>query len=1096
MKRFYLFSLIVVVGLLAACTRDAYLEQSGSGRNELTLCVELDGDTRAGFADGKYFWEGGEQLGLYVASAEPSLNIAADVEVRDGQGYCTTSAVTFESGDEAYVYMPHSPANDVNAATEVSLVIPEYQIQPVAGEFNLGNLPMVSVPVKLDASLQSHEVCMYPLGGFLRVNVCASGAYGDEKLRSVSFSDADTPLAGEFSVSLPDVDAGMLPAPDASSLSLNKVTATLVENSAIGASHADAASVYIVLAPGSYEGKLAVTTDKAVYSYDYAKTVVRNTYYDVNVDLSTCLNRTEASSQWEGSGTAADPYRIVTAEDLLRLSELCNGESTKDEYNDKHYLQCANIDMSSVPSAIYSIGRTYNGSDYSFRGTYDGAGYRISNLTVANYYDGTTDSPCGLFGCTNGAVIKNITLSDVTLNGRGERVGSVVGYMRGGELSGCVLDSDLLGCNIHFGGIVGYLEGGTVSGCETKGTVKNMTNTTVNENVNWAITGGIVGIVEAGGKVADCTLSGNVSTLGKRIGGIVAQVADGTVENCRVNSGSEIFANNHSVAGIVGYLQGTSVVKGCSVEGAIGSNSAYIGGIVGYFEGGTVEECVLGSSGTVSTYQYDCGGIAGIIYTKIACVIDACASYGDVKGLYNVGGIAGLTQTTDTTGDVNIINSVYRGGELHATGCNSNYYSLLGGITGWLYTKGTTNIINCYAAPREMHVSSTATYTGFAGITGFQNSGSDCTITGCYSTVNKENIFVDGVPLSEASLPKTYYGGIYGKCTLGVHYSYLYYDSIIGIGPGYSGITDLTNHQGLTPTLMTDGTLLRYLNTAAGVYNSSNTGLTAREWVAGSDGYPTIAGITENPSPIVAAPKRVSVIGDSISTFRGYIEYGFPAHYPTTDGDVTLVKQTYWYKLIYDYMSNAKFDTNLSYSGSEVSRNALQTYGPCFFERFEEYGLGSPDIVLIHGGTNDYAHGVAALSTGYLIQGSAAPSESQMEALYAAAESDLSSLNDREFCSAYIKLICLIKQKYPNVKIVCIIGDYVSVGVQKSIKAIAEHYGAGCVDLYAVNGFNDQTYMPKHDYNPDTGKGCHPGAVAMEFIAEKIYSELGAWLEE
>ena len=90
----------------------------------------------------------------------------------------------------------------------------------------------------------------------------------------------------------------------------------------------------------------------------------------------------------------------------------------------------------------------------------------------------------------------------------------------------------------------------------------------------------------------------------------------------------------------------------------------------------------------------------------------------------------------------------------------------------------------------------------------------------------------------------------------------------------------------------------------------------------------------------------------------------------------------------------------------------------------------------------------------------------------------------------------MIKQKYPNVKIVCIIGDYVSVGIQKSIKAIAEHYGARCVDLYAVNGFNDQTYMPKHDYNPDTGKGCHPGVVAMEFIAEKIYNELGAWLEE
>ena len=76
------------------------------------------------------------------------------------------------------------------------------------------------------------------------------------------------------------------------------------------------------------------------------------------------------------------------------------------------------------------------------------------------------------------------------------------------------------------------------------------------------------------------------------------------------------------------------------------------------------------------------------------------------------------------------------------------------------------------------------------------------------------------------------------------------------------------------------------------------------------------------------------------------------------------------------------------------------------------------------------------------------------------------------------------------------IGDYLSTGIERSTLAIARHYGARCVDLYAVNGFNDQTYMPKHDYNPATGKGCHPSSEAMKFIADKIYAELGSWLEE
>ena len=93
-------------------------------------------------------------------------------------------------------------------------------------------------------------------------------------------------------------------------------------------------------------------------------------------------------------------------------------------------------------------------------------------------------------------------------------------------------------------------------------------------------------------------------------------------------------------------------------------------------------------------------------------------------------------------------------------------------------------------------------------------------------------------------------------------------------------------------------------------------------------------------------------------------------------------------------------------------------------------------------------------------------------------------------------MFLLYFERYPNVKIVCLIGDCLTTGVEKSTIRIAEHYGARYVDLYAVNGYNDQTYMPKHDYNPETGKGCHPGSAAMKFIAEKIYTELGDWLEE
>ena len=258
----------------------------------------------------------------------------------------------------------------------------------------------------------------------------------------------------------------------------------------------------------------------------------------------------------------------------------------------------------------------------------------------------------------------------------------------------------------------------------------------------------------------------------------------------------------------------------------------------------------------------------------------------------------------------------------------------------------------------------------------------------------------------------------------------------------------------------------------------------------------------------VSKTKRISVIGDSISTFRGFVPSGYSCHYPTSDHDLTSVSQTYWYRLAHDLMSDARIERNISFSGTAVARTtdpayASQAwYGNDFCARFiAQGGVGQPDIVLIHGGTNDYVHNVDPLAPGLPIQSAEAPSEAALAELFAAADAaatraEIEALDDTTFCTAYIKLLRLLKERYPDVKIVCIIGDYLSTGIERSTLAIARHYGARCVDLYAVNGFNDQTYMPKHDYNPATGKGCHPSSEAMKFIADKIYAELGSWLEE
>ena len=221
-------------------------------------------------------------------------------------------------------------------------------------------------------------------------------------------------------------------------------------------------------------------------------------------------------------------------------------------------------------------------------------------------------------------------------------------------------------------------------------------------------------------------------------------------------------------------------------------------------------------------------------------------------------------------------------------------------------------------------------------------------------------------------------------------------------------------------------TLLADLNAAVAAYEGT-CGRTLKNWTLDADGYPVIEGMTTLLP--VSKTKRISVIGDSISTFRGFVPSGYSCHYPTSDHDLTSVSQTYWYRLAHDLMSDARIERNISFSGTAVACTtdpayASQAwYGNDFCARFiAQGGVGQPDIVLIHGGTNDYAHNVDPLAPGLPIQSAEAPSEAALAELFAAADAaatraEIEALDDTTFCTAYIKLLRLLKERYPERKI-------------------------------------------------------------------------------
>ena len=1031
---------------LGACTDDAPVEQPKSGGVDLTCIVESDLTAALGSStDNRHPWESGDRIGVYAVSSAPTLNAEASVTTNDG-----TSSIAFhvnraETGDKLHAYFPYTKDNSSNDAKNVALSIAAVQSQSEAGAFDIANLPMVSYPQRLDAESLSEipALQMHVLGGILRAKVFADGQYGDEKVQSIAFADENTPMAGAFKLDLTGLS-------DEASLIVTGLASRTAKTQlsipyAVPSSQASAKDIYMILAPGTYDGTLSVTTEKAVYTQPFQCEMKRNACYDASINLSTAAR--ESIDGWNGEGTAEAPYQVATAEDLQRLIALCNSDGGEyAEFADKHYLQIADIDM--VQIAIQPIGLS---EQSPFRGVYDGGGHTIGNFTLTNCESGA----CGLFGYLDGATVKDIHLEECEYSASGLHAGGVAGVAKQSVIRGCTFEGSLVG-------------------------------TAETEFDGYAVSdvGGIIGYA-LDSEIAGCTLKGSIRALAQ-IGGMAGYQGTATAEH-------------------------TSIVRNCTSRESVtgyGYNTGGISGSITSYGDSFIENCQ--AYGDVSSSLHQVGGIVGYIVSKGETAVDGCIAYGNCRGQHSVGGICGYAKCNDAACIVDIVNSIYAGREVEATGNNgSNGYTLATGLVGWLQVgTGKAHIVNC--ASRVQTVKTVGKAGGYpsanntlSGILGFQNgSPTAAELYGLYSTIGHDGFLTDGEPSTSI-----YCGGIYAKIHSGSYtitsLKHCYFDPSTQAGPGISNLTKAD-----AATVKTYGemsTLLADLNAAVAAYEGT-CGRTLKNWTLDADGYPVIEGMTTLLP--VSKTKRISVIGDSISTFRGFVPSGYSCHYPTSDHDLTSVSQTYWYRLAHDLMSDARIERNISFSGTAVARTtdpayASQAwYGNDFCARFiAQGGVGQPDIVLIHGGTNDYAHNVDPLAPGLPIQSAEAPSEAALAELFAAADAaatraEIEALDDTTFCTAYIKLLRLLKERYPDVKIVCIIGDYLSTGIERSTLAIARHYGARCVDLYAVNGFNDQTYMPKHDYNPATGKGCHPSSEAMKFIADKIYAELGSWLEE
>ena len=180
--------------------------------------------------------------------------------------------------------------------------------------------------------------------------------------------------------------------------------------------------------------------------------------------------------------------------------------------------------------------------------------------------------------------------------------------------------------------------------------------------------------------------------------------------------------------------------------------------------------------------------------------------------------------------------------------------------------------------------------------------------------------------------------------------------------------------------------------------------------------------------------KSVSILGDSYSTFENFIqpktnEMWYFVHPDPKRTDVNDVKQTWWHQLIKE--GGYRLEQNNSYSGSTVCTTGYrgEDYTErAFINRMDN--LGSPDILLIFGATND---SWANAPIGEFVW------------------SDWTTEQLKSFRPALTYMLSHIVDRYPNTQLLYIINDGLKPEITTSIVEACDRYGVPYVQLHDID---------------------------------------------
>lgn len=210
--------------------------------------------------------------------------------------------------------------------------------------------------------------------------------------------------------------------------------------------------------------------------------------------------------------------------------------------------------------------------------------------------------------------------------------------------------------------------------------------------------------------------------------------------------------------------------------------------------------------------------------------------------------------------------------------------------------------------------------------------------------------------------------------------------------------------------------------------------------------------------------KSVSILGDSYSTFEGFLQpdtnavWYWKKEKDPNRTDVNSVQQTWWQLFL--RKNGYRLCVNNSFSGATISfsgyKKNLSTH-PDYSDRSfitRADNLGCPDILFIFGGTND------------------AWANSPI------GEYQYSNWTHEDLFAFRPAMACLLQKvtdRYPNVKIYFILNDGLKAEITESITTVCKKYDIACIELHDIDKISK-----------------HPSIKGMK----QIYEQVQAYIED